>query len=45
MQKGINKTQYKEKSISQIDIKDFKDDNLQLTTKLTKELIKMSKII
>ena len=38
--KGINKTQYKEKSISQIDIKDFKDDNLQLTTKLTKELIK-----
>ena len=38
--KEINKTQYKEKSISQIDIKDFKDDNLQLTTKLTKELIK-----
>ena len=38
--KGINKTQYKEKSISQIEIKDFKDDNLQLTTKLTKELIK-----
>ncbi len=35
--KGINKTQYKEKSISQIDIKDFKDDNLQLTKELIKK--------